>query len=902
MAYSHLQDLVGLIPPIDDDADILLLIGRDLIDAHYVLDQRTGHRSPYAQKLSLGWVVIGESCLSRAHAPETIVANKTYLLDNGRPSLMDPCSSFFNVKDRCSKELQGTDSVFCKTVNDDKPGLSIEDRDFLIMMDRDIQRTSEGRWMAPLPFRNQRRTLPNNKQMALKRATALRYSLNKNPTKCNHFTEFMQGILDNGYAEIAPPLLPGEECWYVPIFGVYHPKKPNKLRVVFDSSAKYDDICLNDVLLSGPDSANDLLGVLLRFRKESVAITADIEQMFFRFVVPPYHRNFLRFLWHQDNDVTQELVDFRMWVHIFGNSSSPAVATYGLRKSVEDAENDVHYFVNRNFYVDDGLISVPSVEEGGGLVKRTQEKLLESGLKLNKIASNNKHILLSIKSEDRSKELEAVDLSMGQLPMQRTLGMLWNLQTDVFTFCVKTQEKPFTRRGVLSTLHSIYVPFGIVAPAILPGRMLFRNLVEVSYGWEDPLSLSMVNTWRAWCKEIQDLSGLEIPRMYGSYGLSGSACNEIHIFSDASEKAISCVGYLKTTGPGNDIQIGFLLGKSKISPKHGHTVPRLELCAAVMAAEISDFIVSHIDAPIDSVTFHTDSRIVLGYINNQTRRFFTYVSNRVSRILKVSRPSQWKYVSTDQNPADIGTRGISSKSLQRSVWLQPPPGVLCKSNDNVEYELVEADSDAEVRSISCLKTDTQVTLGVDRFSRFSKWSSLVSGILYLVQFVRRKKGIPSNEPSTMDVQSVESFIIRSVQLEKFPNEYRALQNKDAVPKQSDLSSLNPFMDSNGLLRVGGRLGHSCLDENEKHPLIIPKRSHLATLLIRRYHEKVHHQGRHLPEGCIRAAGFWILGMKRHVSSIIYNCVICRRLRGKSETQILAELPSDRLKPTHLSVM
>ena len=115
----------------------------------------------------------------------------------------------------------------------------------------------------------------------------------------------------------------------MPIFGVYHPQKPDKIRVVFDSNAQYHNILLNDVVLTGPDLNNSLIGVLLRYRKEKIAITADIEQMFYSFKVKEDHRNYLRFLWHKDN--CKEIIDNRMTVHVFGNSPPPAVAIYGLR-------------------------------------------------------------------------------------------------------------------------------------------------------------------------------------------------------------------------------------------------------------------------------------------------------------------------------------------------------------------------------------------------------------------------------------------------------------------------------------------------------------------------------------------------------------------------------------------
>ena len=114
---------------------------------------------------------------------------------------------------------------------------------------------------------------------------SLRQLLEKKPGMKVHFTEFMQKMLDNEHAEYVPALKEGTECWYLPTFGVYHPQKPDQIRVVFDSSAQYDGISLNEVLLSGPDLNNSLIGVLLRSRRQPVAVTADIRQMFYYFVV-----------------------------------------------------------------------------------------------------------------------------------------------------------------------------------------------------------------------------------------------------------------------------------------------------------------------------------------------------------------------------------------------------------------------------------------------------------------------------------------------------------------------------------------------------------------------------------------------------------------------------------------
>ena len=242
--------------------------------------------------------------------------------------------------------------------------------------------------------------------------------------------------------------------WYLPHFGVYHPKNPTQIRVVFDSSAEYEGVSLNGELLSGPDLMNSLLGVLLRFRRETTAVMCDIEQMFHSFHVDPEHRDFLRFLWYKDNTLGRRIIEYRMNIHLFGNGPSPAVATFGLRRTAADGEEEFGEnaagFVRRNFYVDDGLTSRPTTKEAIDLVSATQAMLSTANLKLHKVISNSVEVMEAFPAEDRGKGVRDLDLWHDSLPAQRSLGVYWNLEEDTFTFKVCLPERPFTRRGVLS--------------------------------------------------------------------------------------------------------------------------------------------------------------------------------------------------------------------------------------------------------------------------------------------------------------------------------------------------------------------------------------------------------------------------------------------------------------------
>ncbi|XP_071150458.1 uncharacterized protein [Mytilus edulis] len=602
MHHPHLRELRASIPPIEENCQILLLIGRDLIEAHHVLDQRIGPpRTPYAQQLKLGWVVIGETCINKQHVPLELNVKITNILPTGQPSTFQPCTSKFDIRenytDPVKKDLQSP--LFEKTKDDDKPGMSYEDKMFMKQMDNEFVRDSEGSWVAPLPFRVPRQPLPSNKPQALHRANMLDASLNRNPVKREHFLTFMSKILDNNHAELAPPLGEHEECWYLPLFGVYHPKKPDQIRGVFDSSAKCNGVSLNSVLLTGPDLTNDLLGVLLRFRKEMVAVTADVQHMFHCFVVRKDHRNYLRFLWHKNNDLQENLVEFRMRVHVFGNSPSPAVATLGLRKAAQASEQEfgshVTSFVTRDFYVDDGLTSCPTKEEAVKLMKDTQQALAKYGnLRLHKFASNCAEVMSAFHASDLASNLKDLDLECDSKPLQRSLGLSWDVNTDNFLFQLSSENKPITRRGILSTINSLYDPLGFLAPVIIKGKLLLRKIVSETVDWDQPLSDDTAAEWKSWRDTLNAIETLRIPRTYVPY-LSKTATKELHVFSDASEKAIAAVAFLRTTDSSGEPNIGFILGKAKVAPTSGHTIPRLELSAAVLAVEITQTIVDNLD-------------------------------------------------------------------------------------------------------------------------------------------------------------------------------------------------------------------------------------------------------------------------------------------------------------------
>lgn len=190
----------------------------------------------------------------------------------------------------------------------------------------------------------------------------------------------MNETISHGNAEKVP-FGESEEypAWYIPHHGVYHPKKPGKICVVFDCSARFQGTSLNDHLLTGPELTNNLIGVLCHFRRNPVAIMCDVERMFHQFHVKTEDRDYLRFLWWDNGDLEPQPAVYRMKVHLFGAASSPGCANYGLKDIAAEGQGsfseDSIKFIQGNFYVDDGLVSVSSETEANNLVKEARERL-----------------------------------------------------------------------------------------------------------------------------------------------------------------------------------------------------------------------------------------------------------------------------------------------------------------------------------------------------------------------------------------------------------------------------------------------------------------------------------------------------------------------------------------------
>lgn len=557
--------------------------------------------------------------------------------------------------------------------NPREKNISQEDIQFLQLLNGKIQHNKEGHLEMPLPFR-ERPQLPNNKQLATVRLKHLKRKMESNPKLKEDYVKFMAGVFEDGDAEEADDSPKEGNTWYIPHHGVYHPRKPGKIRVVFDCSARFEGTSLNDHLLTGPDLTNAMTGVLCRFREHQIAIICDVEKMFHRFHVSQEDRDFLRFLWWENGNTAMEPKEYCMRVHIFGAASSPGCANYGMKYLAREHEKDYPLaasFIRRNFYVDDGLISVDSVKKAKQLVNEARELCAKGKLRLHKFVCNTKDVWDAIPETERASVEKDVDLKYNEVPMQSVLGVKWNIPTDAFSFNVTINEKAATRRVILSTVASVYDPLGFLAPYILNGKRVLQEMCKRGIGWDEPLPPELKTKWEIWLHDLKNLQNIQIPRCFMPENLGTIQKIELHHFSDASSNGYGQCSYIRIVAD-ERVHCALVMGKARVAPANIVTIPRLELTAAAVSAAVSNILRQELELKIDQEFFWTDSQVVLGYIKNEARRFHVFVANRVQRIRDTTDPGQWFYIETGQNPADHVSRGLKVADLIDSNWLTGP--------------------------------------------------------------------------------------------------------------------------------------------------------------------------------------------------------------------------------------
>ena len=908
---EHLAHLAPHFQKENRKARTLLLLGEDVQDLFQITSH--GKEAPFAQETTLGWALIGsvakeilpERCLAReAQSSKTVC----YAAEASHESFtMTP--KFLPRHE----QWDGSASVFEIRPDDEETAWSRESDEFIKIMKEGFTCVKEGAIQLPLPFRKDY-ILPRNEIPVYYRTQTVLQRIEKDPVKLALSKEAMQKYLDRGHVERVPveAISSSIDCCWLPIFSVMHPRKPS-VRLVFDASAKFRGTSLNDALFSGPDLNNSLRGVLLRFRTYAVAFSLDIEHMFNCFRVPESHRDYLRFFWWADNDPSGPIVQYRSLVHLFGACSSPAVAMFALkaiaamgREKGELSESEA-VFIENCFYIDDGMNSCIVADEAVSLIARVTPFLHKFGLKIHKIRSNSRGVTTTFGGVVG----DSVVFDTDQLP--RALGVTWDTDRDFLHVLLELPDRPFTRRGLLATSNTAFDPLGIAAPVLLGARLLQRKILsnfppKSKIEWDEPLPESFIDEWKVWIQGTTSRTSLSIQRCLLPQE-PNSVKREIHVFADASAEAIGCVAYVRSVDAAGKVVVRFLMGNSKVAPRAATTIPRLELCAVLIAALAAYESLKELgDIRLDGVFFYTDSAVVLGYLRNQTRCFSKYVTRRVEAIHRLTGGKDWNFVATEKNPADIATRPHTAEQLLETCWLSGPD-FLWKHPLELDQETPPPSTlpetivpDIHVSSVCSSRPSWLVELA----QRKSKWTEIVTvariiigGTRSWLDKARQRLGVSlAPRSSQVAFHTAELELFQSSQRRSFPEIFRpdgrpSVELNKKLPDRHPLQGLTPFIEEGQVLRVGGRLRNCISPFEEKHPIILSGKCPIARRFAEHVHAGTPHQGRMITLDRIRRSGVFILGGKRLVGKIVTSCVTCRRLRAPSSSQVMADLPKER---------
>ena len=509
-AHKHISKFANHFPEIDPNLEVVMLIGTNCGEA--MKTRCYGKTYPYVHDTPLGWALVGPSCLDESSSPKVL-----------RTSVKPECQHFQacpNFPAPAANLLPASSDTFVEKPDDELPGLSSNDREFNRIVSDGVRKNENNDIEIPIPVKADVK-LPENKSAVYHRSKNTLERLKRDEDKLSKCIEIMQKYIDRGHVEeVDPSTKPGPQVCYIPVFPIVNSKK-GKLRLVFDSSARHLGVSLNDCLLQGADEANRLIGILIRFRQKEVGFTADIECMYHSFYVPSDQCDLLRFFWWKENDTTKDLVTYRARVHVFGNRSSPAIATFGLRYTTRDArDSKASQLIHENFYIDDLLCSENNPQEAISALESTRKILADHNIRLHKIVSTHKTVLEAFPDSEIAEDIGNVELDHAS--SQRTLGISWNVSCDHLQLSVSLPERAFTKRGVLSVNGSLFDPLGLAAPVALKGRLLQRKIFsshqQKSHSevidWDEPLSTEIQKEWNDWLEILRSASMISIPRCY----------------------------------------------------------------------------------------------------------------------------------------------------------------------------------------------------------------------------------------------------------------------------------------------------------------------------------------------------------------------------------------------------
>ncbi|XP_011858966.1 PREDICTED: uncharacterized protein LOC105556478 [Vollenhovia emeryi] len=778
------------------------------------------------------------------------------------------------------------------------------------------RRDQDGRFIVGLSFRQDIDQLGESRSTAVKRLRALNRRLDRQPELKMQYKAFLDEYLTLGHmTEVNSSDVQNETLYhYIPHHAVLKESSTTtKLRVVFDASCKTStNVSLNDILRVGPTIQQDLFAIVARFRQHQYVITADIIKMFRQIQLRDDQRDLQRILWR--SDWSQPIKEYRLNTITYGLATAPFLAIRCLHEVAYQHEQESPFISNiilNDFYVDDLLTGGDTIEQVKIIKKEISRILLTGRFPLRKWNSNTPAIII-----DEIENTSADDQPIGD--EVKTLGHYWNPLDDVLRYKINTKSDNtrITKRTLLSLISQIYDPLGLVGPACIRAKIILQQLWRLKIGWDESLPADLHTMWVQYYSQLSSISSISIPRLIVC---ANPKKIELHGFCDASESAYGACIFIRSLTVEGEYLVRLHSAKSRVAPLKVISIPRLELCGALLLARLVRKVLEALTLSIDEIHYWSDSQVTLAWIAGEPTEWKTFVANRVAEIQRLSNKNCWHHVSSKDNPADVLSRGINPEQLENfRLWWNGPPWL----SQHIDIYHKSKPIDEEVINTSVVEAAEQIPVlnnviqEFDLLERYSSWSKLKNIMVYCLRFIRNvkqllvtRKSRDSNNrqstlnptikeiqlPSVEELEQATTTILRLNQARDFPQEIRDLTSRRKLQGNSKLLSLNPFIDDNGLIRVGGRLRQAPLPYTQRFPVVLSSGGHITKLIIRDQHVRNLHAGLQALLSII-GEKYWILSARSAVRRVLHGCIICFRTSAKNPHQLMGDLPECRVTP------
>lgn len=827
-------------------------------------------KGPTAFKTKLGWIVMGNVLGSIPVSISSLMCNS---------ALEHQIRKFWEIDELSLSPKMSDEDALCESI-----------------FKNTHAREPNGRYIVRLPFKSASPTFGNSFTLAHCRLLSLERRLSRSPELRKEYNCFMQDYLDAGHMELIDnPVV--NKAYYIPHHCVLKPtSSTTRLRVVFDASARPSDgPSLNDQLLVGPKLQADINSILLRFRLHRVAFIADIKQMYRQVALSPQDRDWQRILFRFDTN--QPICHYRLKTVTYGLASSSFLALRTILQVAEDEGRDsplAREVLSRDVYVDD-VVSGADDEEAALEAQQQLISVLGKGcFELRKWTSNSVRVLNNVPIEHRCNQSAVFDCE--DMFFVKVLGLQWNPAQDTFSYQCNIRHDQCTKRHVLSELARIFDPLGFITPLTFAFKCIIQKIWTLGLDWDDPVPDCIAKDWSRCRSNLSSLANLNLARFVPT---AKSKRVEIHGFCDASELGYAAAVYFRVEDDDGQVTTHLIISRSKVASLKKISIPRLELCSAVLLSELVDYVKSILR---DQVNFHgtfcwSDSMVTLAWLRSPSSRWKTFVGNRVGIIQERVAPVHWHYVKSEDNPADCASRGLHAHELihhplwwHGPEWLSTPQGVSLINHPSIE-EPIDAVMEQRQPPVSLFVTAEHFDPFLNRFSSLSKVTRIVA---YVHRFIYNSRN-PCNRKHghlvALELDNAMLTLVKLAQISTFSQEIDCIKRGISLPKP--LRKLHPFIDEGGLVRVGGRLAYSELAYDNKHPLLLSRQHRLTELLIDQVHKDNLHPGLRTLSFLL-AQNYWILSSRRAIRSRLSKCIRCYRTNPKPVVPRMGNLPKLRV--------